>query len=125
MQTNSQAPSSHPSSRPLVRDRVDNFHGQQLIYVGWDHHTMICAPIALLVPPGLSFGELVDSLLAHSAFALHPDWPRINWAEVEWFASDQPVTPRRDTALKDQGFGHKTFLRMRTPALRGIAGSGS
>ncbi|MBS0352921.1 MAG: phenol hydroxylase [Proteobacteria bacterium] len=110
---------------PLVRDRVDNFHGQQLLYVGWDHHTMICAPIALLVSPELHFGELIDSLLPASAFALHSEWPQIDWAHVEWLHADRPFTPERDATLKAQGIGHKAYLRLRTPALRGIAGTGA
>lgn len=110
---------------PLVRDHVANFHGQQVIYVGWDHHTMICAPIALLVSPDLSFGELVDNLLPQSAFALHPDWPQIDWTTAGWLAADKPVAPNRDASLTAQGFGHKTYLRLRTPSLRGIAGTGS
>ncbi len=116
-----------PTQTPTlpVRDRVENFHGQQLIYVGWDRHTMICAPIALRVPPELSFGELVDGLLPATAFALHPDWEKIDWSAVEWFASDKPVHPDRRQSLAAQGFGHKTFLRMHTPALQGIAGTGS
>ncbi|RTL26915.1 MAG: phenol hydroxylase [Rhodocyclaceae bacterium] len=110
---------------PLVRDRVDNFHGQQLLYVGWDHHTMICAPIALLVSPELRFGEVIDSLLPASAFALHPEWPQIDWAHVEWLLADRPFTPERGATLAAQGLGHKAYLRLRTPALRGIAGSGA
>ncbi len=125
MHTQIQATQASQGPAPLVRDRLANFHGQQLIYVGWDHHTMICAPIALLVSPDLSFGELVDSLLPASSFALHPDWARIDWATVEWLAANKPVTPQRDASLASQGFGHKTYLRLRTPSLRGIAGTGS
>ncbi|MBN8285181.1 phenol hydroxylase subunit P4 [Zoogloea sp.] len=125
MHTHSQHTQASQRPAPLVRDRVENFQGKQLLYVGWDHHTMICAPIALLVSPDLSFGELVDSLLPQSAFALHPDWARIDWATVEWLAADKPVRPERDASLATLGFGHKTYVRLRTPALRGIAGTGS
>lgn len=110
---------------PFVRDRVEHFNGKQLIYVGWDHHTIICAPIALPVSPELSFGELIDTLLPATAFALHPDWAAIDWSTVEWRAADAPVSPRRDATLAAQGFGHKTYLRFATPQLRGIAGTGS
>ena len=28
------------------KDRVENFHCNQLVYIGWDHHLMFCAPVA-------------------------------------------------------------------------------
>lgn len=117
-------PANHTAA-PLVRDRAANFNGDQLLYVGWDHHTMICAPIALRVSPTLRFGELVETLLPASAFAQHPDWSRIRWNAVQWFANDAPFAPDRDANLAAQGLGHKTYLRMRTPDLTGIAGTGS
>jgi len=109
---------------PLVRDRLKNFHGKQVLYVSWDHHTMICAPIALLVEPDMTFGELVQQILPGTAFAKHPDYSRIDWAKVEWLSSDHPFIPRPSTALLAQGLGHKSFVRMRTPGLNGIAGTG-
>lgn len=121
MQTN-----SHPvDSTPLVRDRVENFHGDQILYIGWDQHTMICAPIALRVPPDLQFGELLRTLLPDTAFALHPEWSRIQWEQVQWLANDAPFVPEPAATLEAQGLGHKAFLRMRTPGMTGIAGTGS
>lgn len=114
--------SVHP---PLVRDRLENFHGKQVLYVGWDHHTMICAPIALLVEPEMTFGELVQQVLPGTAFAKHPDYARIDWTQVEWSTSDRPFNPQPSTGLLAQGLGHKAFVRMRTPGLNGIAGTGS
>ena len=32
-------------------DRVENFHGNQVLYIAWDHHLMFCAPVAFAVPP--------------------------------------------------------------------------
>lgn len=112
-------------SAALVRDRVENFHGQQLVYIGWDHHMMICAPIALLLDPKLEFSALLAEHLPHTAFALHPEWTRIDWSGVQWFLSDRPLTPRPNQPLIEQGIGHKAFLRFRTPELRGIAGTGA
>ena len=25
-------------------DRLENFHGNQLLYIGWDGHLLFCAP---------------------------------------------------------------------------------
>ena len=32
-------------------DRVENFHGNIVVYVGWDRHLMFCSPIAFATPP--------------------------------------------------------------------------
>jgi len=111
--------------QPLVRDRVENYRGNQLLYVGWDHHTMICAPVALLVSPDLTFGELLDTLLAETAFAQHPEWEKIDWSKAQWLHNDAAFSPDRDASLKAQGLKHKAYLRFVTPGLTGIANTGS
>lgn len=106
-----------------VKDRVELFHGNQLIYVGWDQHNMICAPFALPLPPAMLFGHLIDKVLPTTSFTAHPDWPKIEWSEVEWLCSDKPFKPDRKKSLADNGLGHKALIRFRTPGLNGIAGS--
>ena len=32
-----------PDYKGEVKDRLENFHGNQIVYVGWDHHLMFCA----------------------------------------------------------------------------------
>jgi phenol hydroxylase P4 protein len=108
-----------------TRDALENFHGKQLLYVGWDHHTMICAPIALLLEPEAKFGDLVERILPNSAFAAHPDFAHIQWDHAQWLLADQPFSPALEKSLKEQGLSHKSFLRIRTPELTGIAGCGS
>ena len=39
-------------------------------------------------------------------------------------SGDTPFTPDRDTSLRDNGIGHKDLIRLITPGLNGIAGSG-
>ena len=102
------------------RDRVELFHGKQVVYFGWDEHTMVCAPIALPLPPDMPFGAFVNEVLPTTAYAEDPDWPRIDWAKVEWSRSGAPFTPDPEKTLADQGLGHKALLRIRTPGLVGI-----
>ena len=45
------------------RDRVENFHGNQVVYVGWDHHLMFCSPVAFALPPDTPFGKLQDDII--------------------------------------------------------------
>lgn len=106
-----------------VKDRVELFHGKQLIYIGWDQHNMICSPIALPLPSAMPFGDLVDKVLPTTAFAAHPDWPKIDWSQVEWLRSSQPFKPDRAKSLADNGLGHKSLIRFKTPGLSGINGS--
>lgn len=109
-----------PDYRGEDKDRVELFHGDQLVYIGWDQHTMVCAPVALPLPPGMPFGALVEQVLPTTAYAQDPDWPKIDWGRVEWLRSGEPFTPDPAKSLADNGLGHKSLLRLRTPGLVGI-----
>lgn len=106
------------------RDRVENFHGNQVVYVGWDQHLMFCSPVAFALPPETPFAKLVDETLV-DAFSQHPDFARIDWDKVQWHLNNKPFTPERDKSLIEQGVDHKSIIRMTTPGLNGIKGSGS
>ncbi len=108
----------------LVRDNVENFHGNQLVFVGWDHHLMIDSPRAFPLPPDMPFGALVNDVLP-AAYAPHPEWEQVNWDEAEWLLDGESFTPNLEASLKDNGIGHKSVVRFNTPGLNGIAGSGS
>lgn len=105
-------------------DAVENFHGAQLLYVGWEDHLLFCAPFAFPLPPTMPFGDLVERVLP-DAFGYHPDFARIDWSEAEWFKSGQPWQPDFAKSLADNGLGHKAVIRFRTPGLTGIAASSS
>ena len=106
------------------KDRVENFNGNQLVYVGWDKHLMFCSPVAFALSPDTLFSTLEDETLP-GAFNQHPDFAEIDWDKVEWHLNNQPFAPQRDKSLIEQGVDHKSVIRMRTPGLDGIAGSGS
>lgn len=107
-----------------VADSVDRFHGNQMLFVGWDQHMMFCAPFAWAFPPTMRFGDLIEKVFPDS-FGTHPDFAKIDWARVEWLKSSQPWTPDFEKSLADNGLRHKDVLRFRTPGLNGIKGSGS
>ena len=107
-----------------VRDRIENFHGNQLLYIGWDRHLMFGAPVCIPVPPDLPFGTLVDQILP-GIYGKHSDWGKIDWQQVEWLCSGQPFTPQRDKSLAENGLGHKAVIRLCTPGLDGVKGSGT
>lgn len=95
------------------RDLQKNFHGNQLVYVGWDHHLMFCAPFCYPVPPELPFKELRDTVMAE-AFGAHPMFADIDWDKTTWLLNDQSFTPDLDKSLAEQGINHKSVLRFQT-----------
>lgn len=107
-----------------VADGVDKFHGNILLFVGWDQHLMFCAPFAWALPPAMRFGDLVEGIFP-GAFGAHPDFAAIDWAKAQWLKSGRPFVPDFAKSLADNGLSHKDSLRLRTPGLNGIAGSGS
>lgn len=106
-----------------IKDRVENFHGNQMVYVGWDRHLLFAAPFTLLAQPDMPFRRFRDELMG-SAFDPHPDWEQIDWSRVSWLLNDEPFEPQLDKSLQEQGVNHKYFLRFQTPGLNGIAGAG-
>lgn len=105
-----------------VKDSVDKFHGNQLLYIGWEDHLMFCAPFAFPFPPAMRFGDVIEKVLP-GAFGEHPDFAKIEWSKAEWFKSGKPCTLDPDKSLADNGLRHKDVIRFRTPGLNGIKGS--
>jgi phenol/toluene 2-monooxygenase (NADH) P4/A4 len=108
----------------IPRDTLAHFHGGQLVYLGWDRHLMFYAPLCFCVPPSMRLGELIHGPAA-GLWSSHPDWHAIDWSRAEWLRSGEPFSPDLDRSLADNGIGHKEIVRLRTPGLDGIAGSGS
>ena len=105
-------------------DAQENFHGAQLLYVGWDDHLMFCAPFAYCLPPNTPFSDLCQKFMAHS-FGYHPDWKNVDFSKVTWLKSGQPWQPDMNKTLAELGLKHKDALRFQTPGLKGINGSSS
>lgn len=103
-------------------DRVENFHGNQLLAVVWEDHLMFCAPIVVPVPPDLPWAALTGDLLP-GLYAQHPDWARVDIGAIIWTLEDTPFTPDPALSLAAQGVGHKALLRFRTPGLSGLSGA--
>ncbi|MDN0083176.1 phenol hydroxylase subunit P4 [Crenobacter sp. SG2305] len=111
-----------PGYQGEVRDRQENYHGNQLVYFGWDQHRLFCAAFALPLPPTMPFKALVSDVIT-PLLASHPEGAAIDWSRAEWLRSNEPFTPDPEASLADNGLGHKTLLRLRTPDLTGIDGS--
>lgn len=107
-----------------MKDRVEMFHGKQLLFIGWEDHLMYCAPMCIPVPPDLPFGALTSEIIP-GLYAAHPDTAKIDWAAVIWLRSGQEFTPDPAKSLSENGLAHKAVIRFRTPGLTGISGSSS
>lgn len=106
-----------------ISDAVENFHGNQLVYVGWDNHMMFPFAAAFPLPPQMPFGALVKDLLP-SVYGVHPDFEKIQWVDTQWSVDGKSFTPVMEKSLADNGVSHKSLLRMATPGLNGIGGIG-
>lgn len=106
------------------KDRLENFHGNQLLYIGWEHHLLFCAPFAFPFPPDMPFRAVIEQVLP-GAFGYHPEFKQIDWSQAKWFKSGKPFAPDFDKSLADNGLKHKDVIKFLTPGLDGIKGSAS
>lgn len=100
----------------VERDAVENFHGNQVVYVDWDKHRLFCAALAFPLPPAMPFAALIKEVIP-PAWGNHPQFSDIDWNSVQWILDDQEFTPKLDASLADNGVGHKSLLRFITPGL--------
>lgn len=107
-----------------MKDRVENFHGQQLLGIGWDRHLMYAAPHCIPVPPTLPFGALLSQVLPQ-LYGGHPEFERIDWAQAQWRkANGERFVPDPAKSVAENGLVHKDVIRFRTPGLEGLYGIG-
>jgi phenol hydroxylase P4 protein len=104
-------------------DAVGNFHGNQVVYIGWDEHMMFPFAAAFPLPPAMPFAALVSELLP-SVYSVHPDFAKIEWERTEWSLDGERFTPDMDKSLAENGVGHKSLIRFASPGLNGIGNTG-
>jgi phenol hydroxylase P4 protein len=110
--------------KQTARDRVEQFGGNLIVYLHWERHLMFCSAFAVPLPPQATFRTIVDEVIP-ALFGRHPDFARISWQDAAWTLDGNGMTPKRDASLVENGIGHKSVLRFRTPGLDGVAGSAS
>lgn len=103
----------------VSRDRVENYHGKQLVYVSWDHHMLCAAPFMFCVEPAMTFGELVNGPLA-ALLQSDPDAASIDWENVEWQKTGRKWAPDFSRSVADNLIGHKEQIRFHTPGLSSL-----
>lgn len=103
------------------RDLPELYHGNQMIFVHWEHHMSFVAAIALPLPPQTPFAVIKEAI--GGVYAPHADWAEIDWSQVVWSLDGQPATPDFSKSLADHGLGHKSLIRFWTPGLDGYHGA--
>lgn len=106
----------------IVKDAVENFHGNQLVYVDWLYHRIFTAAAAFPLPPEMPFGALMQEVIP-SVYGSHPDFEKLDWATVKWELDGEALTPDPEASLADNGVGHKSLLVFETPGLDGVGGT--
>lgn len=107
-----------------IRDRVENFHGNIVVYLHWEDHLSFCAALAFPFPPDMPFGAIAGDILP-TYYGAHPDFAAIDWSRVRWTVDGREVTPDPEKSLRDHGVGHKSLIRFWTPGLDGYRHSHS
>ncbi len=102
-------------------DTQEKFHGNQLLFVGWDDHFLFVAPLAFALPPSTKFSDLIEKTLTF-AYGRHPDWAKVDFSKAVWLKSGKPFQPDMNKTLAEQGIKHKDALRLQT---RGLNGNGT
>lgn len=103
-----------PGYGGILRDRLEDFNGVQLLFIEWADHPLIACPITVPVPPTTRFGELIEGALAQSVLGQQPDWPTVDWSRAIWRMNDAPFVPDMRQTLAEQGVTHKAFLTLTT-----------
>lgn len=106
-----------------IKDARENYHGNIMVFLGWDHHLLFCASKAYPLPPEMTFRTLLDEVMPE-AFGQHPEFDKIDWSSAQWLLDGEVFTPDPDRGLEEQGVSHKSLIRFATPELKGYAGVG-
>ena len=101
---------------PRPVDGIEHYHGDQLVYVSWDHHLMFAAPFITCVSPSMRLADFMETMI-RPLIAADPDAASVDWSKVEWIRAREPFAPDIGRSLSDNGIGHKDLLRFRTPGL--------
>ncbi|AOW25320.1 MULTISPECIES: phenol hydroxylase subunit P4 [Sphingomonas] len=96
-----------------TRDRVENFHGAQLVFVHWEGHNNFCSAITLPLPRDVPFGALTAEILP-SLYSIDPDWASVDLGRARWMLDGENWSPSPEKSLGELGVGHKSLIRFWT-----------
>lgn len=106
-----------------IKDAQENYHGQVMVFIGWDHHLLFCSAKAFALSPDMLFSEVIEKVMPE-AFGQHPEFGAVQWQNAQWFLNREVFQPDFSRSLADQGITHKSMIRFHTPDLKGYAQAG-
>lgn len=112
-----------PGYHGEFKDSVEKYGDKQLLNICWEKHTMMGWPMCVPLSPQMPFRALIENVLP-MIYAVHPDFSKIKWDEVQWSTHQGTFTPDLDRSIADHGLKHKAQIRFRTPGLDGHIGAG-
>lgn len=109
---------------PIMKDKVENYNGNQLVYISWDKHKLIDTAMAFPLSPKIKFSELLSDIIP-VAFSAHPDFENVVWDNsILWNLNGESFNPDIKKSIEENGIDHKSILRFETTNLTGINGIG-
>lgn len=105
-------------------NRAENYGGDWNIYIYWYDHQIYACPAAYRLPPSMPFRKFLDEMFK-ADYARHPETSKIEWDKAEWEYEGKPWKPKLDGSLADNGLEHMSYLKFRTPGLKGMHGVGN
>ena len=108
----------------IVKDKVENFRGNNLVLIYWEGRFLEGSIKSFPLPPDMPFGAIASDIIP-AAYKIEPDFELLdfNKTEVIWEIDGKVVTPDFSKSLKENGIGHKSFVKHITPTLSGKIGA--
>ena len=66
----------------IMKDSLDKFHGNQLVYIYWYGHRVVSSPRAFPLPPEMPFWALISDIIPLS-YKIEPDFADLDFDKTE------------------------------------------
>lgn len=108
----------------IMKDKIENFHGNQLVFINWHAHRVVSSLRAFPLPPQMSFGALLKDIIPIT-YNIEPDYEYLDFetTEVIWEVDGKIIIPDFSKSLTENGVGHKSVIKFITPSLTGRVGA--
>jgi phenol hydroxylase P4 protein len=108
----------------IMKDSVDKFHGNQLVFIYWTGHFLEGSVKAFPLPPAMPFGAIMSDIIP-AVYSIEPDFEKLDFEKTEciWEIDGVVATPDPSKSLEENGIGHKSYIQLTTPSLTGKLGA--
>ena len=108
----------------IIKDSVEKFNGNQLVLIYWQGRFLEGSVKSFPLPPEMPFGAIASDIIP-AIYKIEPSFKDLdfNKTEVIWEIDGKVVTPDFSKSLKENGIGHKSFVKLITPTLSGKIGA--